>query len=106
MLLDLGFHLDLTLLSRPVLGALTRFMLGDQVADWLRIPREPVWTPLLETAWGPFVAVREGLLGVGMPRQAYWMFDELLRQFVLYYMAELRMPIVIDIPTFNNPRYP
>ena len=42
MLLDLGYNLDLTLLSRGVLGALTRFILGDQVADWLRIPREPV----------------------------------------------------------------
>ena len=105
MLLDLGYNIDLTLLSRPVLGALTRFILGDQVAEWLRIPREPVWSPLLETAWGPFIAVREGLLTAGLPRETYWMFDELLRQFVLYYMAELRMPITIDIPTFNNPNY-
>ena len=105
MLLDLGYNIDLTLLSRPVLGALTRFTLGDQVADWLHIPREPVWSPLLETAWGPFVQVREGLLTAGLPRETYWMFDELLRQFVLYYMAELRMPITIEIPTFNNPRY-
>lgn len=106
MLLDLGYNIDLTLLTRPVLGALTRFILGDQVADWLHIPREPVWSPLLETAWGPFIAVREGLLTAGVPREAYWMFDELLRQFVLYYMAELRMPITIEIPTFNNPNYP
>lgn len=105
MLLDLGYNLDLTLLSRGILGALTRFILGDQVADWLRIPREPVWSPLLETAWGPFIAVREGLLTHGLPRETYWMFDELLRQFVLYYMAELRMPITIEIPTFNNPNY-
>lgn len=75
------------------------------MADWLRIPREPVWSPLLETAWGPFIAVREGLLTVGIPREAYWMFDEHLRQFVLYYMAELKRPISIEIPTFNNPNY-
>jgi len=105
MLLDLGMNLDLTLLSRGVLGALTRFMLGDQVADWLRIPREPVWSPLLETAWGPYVMVREGILDLGMPPKAYWLLDELLRQFVLWYMAELRMPISIQIPTINNPRY-
>ena len=105
MLLDLGKNLDLTLLSRPILGALTRFILGDKVADWLHIPREPVWTPLLETAWGPYVGVREGMLNVGMPREAYWLFDEFLRQFVLFYMAELRMPINITIPTFNNPNY-
>nr|ABV68924.1 latex clearing protein [Gordonia westfalica] len=105
MLLDLGMNLDLTLLSRGVLGALTRFMLGDKAADGLHIPREPVWTPLLETAWTPYVLVREGLLNVGMPREAYWMIDEFLRQFVLFYMSELRMPINIEIPVFNNPKY-
>jgi hypothetical protein len=98
-------NLDLTLLSRGVLGALTRFMLGDKAADGLNIPREPVWTPLLETAWTPYVLVREGLLNAGMPREAYWMIDEFLRQFVLFYMSELRMPINIEIPVFNNPRY-
>ncbi len=105
ILLDLGFNLDLTLLSRGVLGALTRFMLGDQVAGWLNIPREPVWSPLLETAWGPYVAVREGALDLGVPKEAYWLFDEFLRQFVLLYMSELRLPINIDIPVFNNPHY-
>ncbi len=105
ILLDLGMNLDLTLMSRPVLGAITRFMLGDKIADWLHIPREPVWGPLLETAWGPYVAVREGLLNVGLPREAYWLFDEFLRQFVLFYMSELRMPINITIPAANNPHY-
>lgn len=105
MLLDLGMNLDLTLLSRGVLGALTRFVLGDKIANWLDIPREPVWSPLLETAWGPYVAIREGLLTAGIPRETYWLFDEFLRQFVLFYMAELRMPISIQIPYFNNPNY-
>ncbi|MEE4024854.1 oxygenase MpaB family protein [Gordonia sp. PKS22-38] len=104
-LLDLGMNLDLSLLSRGVLGALTRFMLGDQMADWYQIPREPVWSPLLETAWGPYVIVREGVLDLGMPKEAYWLFDEFLRQFVLFYMSELRMPINITIPVLNNPRY-
>ncbi|MDL9948923.1 oxygenase MpaB family protein [Gordonia sp. ABSL11-1] len=105
ILLDLGMNLDLTLLSRGVLGALTRFTLGDKIAGWLDIPREPVWTPLFETLWTPFVAVREGLLHVGMPKEAYWMFDEFLRQFVLLYMSELRTPINIEIPVLNNPHY-
>jgi len=33
------------------------------------------------------------------------MFDELLRQFVLLYMSELK-PLNIEIPTMNNPTYP
>ncbi|WP_020107582.1 oxygenase MpaB family protein [Nocardia sp. 348MFTsu5.1] len=105
MLLDLGMNLDLTLLSRPILGALTRFMLGDKIGDWLQMPTEPVWTPLLETAWGPYVTVREGLLDLGTPKEAYWLIDEFLRQFVLLYMSELRMPINITIPVGNNPQY-
>ena len=105
MLLDFGFNLDLSLLSRGVLGALTRFMLGDRIARELRIPREPVWDPLLETAWGPFILVREGILQAGMPKEAYWTFDEMLRQFVLLYISELRMPITIELPYTNNPNY-
>ncbi|MBS9373751.1 oxygenase MpaB family protein [Rhodococcus sp. B50] len=105
MLLDLGKGLDFTLLTRPILGALTRFALGNEIADWLNIPREPVWGTLLDVAWGPFIAVREGLLPLPLAPDAYWTFDELLRQFVLLYMAELR-PISIEIPEFNNPNYP
>ncbi|MGW0173995.1 oxygenase MpaB family protein [Rhodococcus sp. NPDC003322] len=104
ILLDLGSGLDATLLSRPILGALTRFTLGNQISDWLRIPREPVWGPLLDVAWPPFIAVREGLLPLPLAPQAYWTFDELLRQFVLVYMAELK-PISIEIPQANNPHY-
>lgn len=105
MLRDLGMQLDLTLLSRGVLGSLTRFMLGDKIANDLRIPREPVWDPLLNATWGPFILVREGVLQAGMPKEAYWTFDEMLRQFVLLYMAELRMPISIELPGGNNPHY-
>ncbi|RMI32628.1 oxygenase MpaB family protein [Nocardia stercoris] len=102
-LLDLGADLDLTLISRGILGAFTRFIMGDKIADWLAIPREPVWSPLLEVAWGPFVAVREGILGVVPPVDApYWMFDEFLRQFAMWYLAELRMPVSIEIPQTNR----
>ncbi|MBU3064958.1 DUF2236 domain-containing protein [Nocardia sp. NEAU-G5] len=102
-LLSLGADLDLTLLSRPILGAFTRFVLGDKIADRLLIPREPVWSPLLEFSWGPYLAVREGLLDVIPPTQdAYWMFDEFLRQFAMWYLAELRMPLSIEIPQTNR----
>ncbi|MFB8004087.1 oxygenase MpaB family protein [Nocardia sp. NPDC056000] len=102
-LLNLGANLDLTLLSRGVLGAFTRFIMGDKVADWLAIPREPAWSPLLEVAWGPFVAVREGVLSVAPVVDApYWMFDEFLRQFAMWYLAELRMPLSIEIPLTNR----
>ncbi|MFG1792547.1 oxygenase MpaB family protein [Nocardia sp. NPDC049149] len=102
-LLRLGMNIDLTVLSKPVLGAFTRFLLGDPIADGLAIPREPVWDPLLRVSWGPFIAVREGLLPVvPLAPEAYWLFDEFLRQAALLYLAELRMPISIELPQHNR----
>ncbi|WP_405161568.1 DUF2236 domain-containing protein [Nocardia sp. NBC_01499] len=102
-LLRLGVNLDLTVLSKPVLGAFTRFLLGDKIADGLAIPREPVWDPLLRVSWGPFIAVREGLLPVvPLAPDAYWLFDEFLRQAALIYLAELRLPISIELPRLNR----
>ncbi|MBF6334124.1 oxygenase MpaB family protein [Nocardia transvalensis] len=102
-LLRLGTQLDLALLTKPVLGAFTRFLLGDRIADGLYIPREPVWDPMLRLSWGPFIAVREGLLPVvPLAPDIYWLFDEFLRQSALIYLAELRMPISIELPTMNR----
>ncbi|MFC4127010.1 oxygenase MpaB family protein [Nocardia rhizosphaerae] len=102
-LLSLGANIDLALLTKPVLGSFTRFLLGDAMADGLLIPREPVWDPLLRFSWGPFIAVREGVLGAVPPvADAYWLLDEFLRKAALIYLAELRMPISIEIPTMNR----
>lgn len=102
ILLNLGSTVDGGVLSTHVLGAFTRFMLGDRIADWLRIPREPVWDPLLDVAWGPFIAVREGLLPFPLAPAAYWTFDEFLRQAALLFLSEGK-PISIEIPDANRP---
>lgn len=102
-LLGLGANIDFAILSKPVLGAFTRFLLGDEIADGLAIPREPVWDPLLQVAWGPFIAVREGLLTAVPPMSdPYWLLDEFLRKAALTYLAELRLPISIELPTMNR----
>ncbi|MGW7517683.1 oxygenase MpaB family protein [Streptomyces sp. NPDC054796] len=102
ILLNLGSSVDGGILSKPILGAFTRFMLGDRIAGWLKIPREPVWDPLLRTAWGPFVAVREGLLPFPGAPEAYWTFDEFLRKAALLFLSEAK-PISIEIPDTNRP---
>ncbi|WP_410671591.1 oxygenase MpaB family protein [Amycolatopsis sp. cmx-4-68] len=102
ILLNLGSSVDGGVLSKHVLGAFTRFTLGDRIAQWLRIPREPIWDPLLATAWGPFIAVREGLLPFPLAPAAYWTFDEFLRQAALLFLSEGR-PISIEIPEANRP---
>ncbi|TCO54221.1 oxygenase MpaB family protein [Actinocrispum wychmicini] len=102
ILLGLGSVVDGGVLSKPILGSFTRFLLGDRIADWLRIPREPIWDPLLKTAWGPFIAFREGLLPFPGAPQAYWLFDEFLRKSMLLFLSEAR-PISIEIPQANRP---
>ncbi|MEU6723728.1 oxygenase MpaB family protein [Nonomuraea wenchangensis] len=102
ILLNLGSSVDAGILSKPILGAFTRFMLGDQIAGWLKIGREPVWDPLLKVAWGPFIAVREGLLPFPLAPEAYWLFDEFLRKAALLFLSEAR-PISIEIPDSNRP---
>ncbi|MFC6153951.1 oxygenase MpaB family protein [Nocardioides yefusunii] len=104
-LLDLGKQIDGTLLTRGVLEALTRYMLGEQIASWLKLTRQPLWDTLLKVAWRPFVAVREGILPLPFMPAMAWAFDEILRQFVLLYMSEFRK-IQIQIPVVNNPAHP
>ncbi|WP_442875159.1 oxygenase MpaB family protein [Actinoplanes sp. NBC_00393] len=101
ILLKLGTPIDAGILTKPILGAFTRFMLGDEIAGWLKIPREPVWDPLLRTAWGPFIAVREGLLPFPLAPKAYWLFDEFLRKAALLFLSEAK-PISIEIPVTNR----
>ncbi len=102
ILLNLGSEVDGGILSKPILGSFTRFLLGDRIAGWLNIPRELVWDPLLRTAWGPFIAVREGLLPLPGAPEAYWLFDEFLRKAALLFLSEAR-PISIEIPDTNRP---
>ncbi|MFC7310441.1 oxygenase MpaB family protein [Streptomyces monticola] len=102
ILLNLGSEVDGGLLSKPILGAFTRFMLGDRIAEWLKIREEPVWDSLLKVSWGPFVAVREGLLPFPLAPKAYWTFDEFLRRATLLFLSEAR-PISIEIPEANCP---
>ncbi|MBL7498251.1 DUF2236 domain-containing protein [Frankia sp. CNm7] len=102
ILLSLGATIDAGILSKPILGSFTRFMLGDKIAGWLDIPRDPVWDTLLRTAWGPFIAVREGLLPLPLVPQAYWLFDEFLRKLALLFLSE-GQTISIEIPQINRP---
>ncbi|GAA1556950.1 oxygenase MpaB family protein [Actinomadura kijaniata] len=110
MLLNLGSTIDGGILSKPILGSLTRYVLGDEIADWLKIRRDPLWDPVFETAWEPFIAVREGLLSLekapGALQKAYWAFDEILRLGALLVLSEGDLPISIEIPVTNNPNHP
>ncbi|HWJ82313.1 MAG TPA: oxygenase MpaB family protein [Nocardioides sp.] len=101
-LLDLAAEYDQGL-SRPMLRSFTRYCLGDQIATWLQIPREPS-DAMVAMGWKPFVAFREGLGVLPLAPQGYWAFDEFLRLGVLFFLGEGRT-IDITMPTGNNPSY-
>ncbi|KHL16039.1 uncharacterized protein DUF2236 [Mumia flava] len=103
MLLDLGKNLDATLVTRPVLESFTRYMLGNKITDSLKIPRHFILDPTIRTGWPIFVKIREFGLNLPLSEKLYWTFEELIRVVVLIYMSEGIEPILIDIPTANNP---
>lgn len=105
MLMDLGRSADGTLLSRPVLEAFTRYSLGDKLTDWMQLPRQPLWQPLIEASWPTAVAIREGVLTqTALPPELYHLTDSIANTLELVYLGEFR-PISIEIPTGNNPNY-
>lgn len=109
MLLNLASFIDGGILSKPILGALTRYILGPEIGNWLKIPKDPFWDPIFENAWEPFIAVREGLLSLedapGILQKGYWAFDEIIRLGVLLVLSGGDLPISIEIPVTNNPHY-
>lgn len=102
ILIGLAADIDGEIFTRPILGSVTRYMLGDEIAEWLKIPREPFWDSALNTFWIPFVRVREGVQDVFPGADnIYWMFEEFIRKFVLLFLGGLN-PINIEIPTTNR----
>jgi hypothetical protein len=109
MLLGLGEEIDGGQLTRPILGSLTRYVLGREIAEWLEIPHEPFWDQIFRNAWPSFVAIREQILSFSASpkavQDAYWAFDEILRLGALLFLSGAQFPISIQIPVANNPHY-
>ncbi|NGN66036.1 DUF2236 domain-containing protein [Streptomyces sp. A7024] len=88
--------------SRPLCNALARYLVGDKVADWDEIPREPVWDPAVSAAWPLLVKFREGLIPRPLVPEAAWLLDEAARQYILFYLTKGK-ETKIEIPTMNRP---
>jgi endo-cleaving rubber dioxygenase len=88
--------------ARPLLHAMTRYLLGDGITDSLEIPRERLWDDLIEWAWPRFVAIREGALLVPLAPDVAWAFDEILRTGILFSLSDFQPGIHIEMPTANR----
>lgn len=91
-------------LTKPMLHSFTRYCLGDQIADWLEVPREPATDAFVRTGWPPFIAFREATMWFPFAPQGYWVFDEFIRLAVRFFLGEGRTTN-ITMPTGNNPNY-
>jgi endo-cleaving rubber dioxygenase len=88
--------------SRSLVNALARYLVGDQVANWDAIPREPIWTPLFEHAWPLLVKFREGLIPLPLVPQIAWVIDEALRRYILFYLTKGEETKIV-MPLTNRP---
>lgn len=89
-------------ISRPLCNALARYLVGDEVADWDGIPREPVWGPAISAAWPALVKFREGLIPRPLVPEGAWVLDEAARQYILMYLTKGK-ETKIEIPVVNRP---
>ncbi|WP_049558261.1 oxygenase MpaB family protein [Nonomuraea sp. SBT364] len=88
--------------SRPLCNALARYLVGDQVADWDGIEREPVWDPLIRAAWPRLVRFREGLVPLPLVPEVAWVIDEAARRYIMFFLTK-GAETKIEIPTTNRP---
>jgi hypothetical protein len=104
ILLNLAAETDGGVVTRPLLESLTRYFLGDEIAEWLHIPRHPGQDELLAATWPQYVRGKDAGLVLPGSSELYWVFDEILRQGLLWYLGE-GQPLYIEIPDANNPNY-
>ncbi|MGW0917176.1 oxygenase MpaB family protein [Streptomyces sp. NPDC002784] len=88
--------------DRPLVNALARYLVGDQVADWDGIPPEPFWEKAIATAWPKLVAFREKLIPFPLVPPLAWTIDEAARKYIMFYLTKGRGTSIV-IPDTNRP---
>lgn len=100
-LLGLTAQVDLGV-TRGFLNEFVRYVLSDQVGDWLGLKRDYAAAALVRTGWPAFILFREGLSPI-LPG-AFYMFDQFLRALAMVFLnkgtSTTTTPIVV--PTGNR----
>ncbi|MFI9833605.1 oxygenase MpaB family protein [Streptomyces sp. NPDC051913] len=89
-------------LDRPLVNALARYLVGDQVADWDGIPREPFWEQAVATAWPKLVAFREKLIPLPLVPPLAWTIDEAARTYIMFFLTKGQGTSIV-LPETNRP---
>ncbi|GAB1510884.1 oxygenase MpaB family protein [Actinophytocola sp. KF-1] len=101
-LLGLTAQIDLGV-TRGFLNEFVRYVLSDEIGDWLNLRRDYAAAALIRTGWPAYIAFREGLLPV-MP-VGFYMFDQFIRALAMLFLNKGTSPTTtaITIPTGNRP---
>ncbi|MFD7132903.1 oxygenase MpaB family protein [Streptomyces sp. NPDC059894] len=100
-LLGLTAQIDLGV-TRGFLNEFVRYVLSDEVGDWLGLERDYASAALVRTAWPAFILFREGLSPV-MPG-TFYMFDQFVRALAMLFLnkGSSGTTTPITIPTGNR----
>ncbi len=101
-LLGLTAQVDLGV-TRGFLNEFVRYVLSDEVGDWLNLRRDYAAAAMIRTGWPAYIAFREGLLPV-MPA-GFYLFDQFVRALAMLFLNNGTSPTStpITIPTGNRP---
>ena len=101
-LLSLTAQLDAGL-TRGLLNEFARYLLGNQVGDWLGLKRDYAAAALLKVAWPTYMAFRRGTIPF-LPL-AYYGLDQFIRAFAMAFLNRWQdtKTTPITIPDINRP---
>lgn len=101
-LLGLTAQVDLGV-TRGFLNEFVRYVLSDDVGDWLGLKRDYTAAALVRTAWPAYILFREGLSPV-MPG-AFYLVDQFVRALAMLFLDKgaSATSTPITIPTANRP---
>ncbi|WP_324785888.1 oxygenase MpaB family protein [Streptomyces sp. H51] len=101
-LLGLTAQIDLGV-TRGFLNEFVRYVLSDEVGDWLGLKRDYAAAALVRTAWPAYILFREGLSPV-VPA-TFYMVDQFVRALAMLFLnrGSSGTSTPITIPTGNRP---
>lgn len=81
----------------------SRYVLSDQIGNWLQLPRDYVSRTLIETGWPAYVFFREGLSPIAPV--SFSVFDQFVRALAMLFLNNGTSATYtpITIPTGNRP---
>ncbi|GGZ35317.1 oxygenase MpaB family protein [Streptomyces poonensis] len=102
VLLGLTAQIDLGV-TRGFLNEFVRYVLSDEVGDWLGLRRDYAAAALVRTAWPAYILFREGLSPI-MPG-TFYMVDQFVRALAMLFLnkGSSTTTTPITIPTGNRP---